>query len=63
VGGRLDSFAVDSGTRYGLSGSLSGRTPVGPFVVSLGYVADDSWQLQFALGRPIPEGSILDEIR
>jgi outer membrane protein assembly factor BamA len=63
MGDRLDSFAADSGTLYGVSGSLSGRTPVGPFILSLGYVADDSWQLQFALGRPIPEGSILDEIR
>lgn len=63
MGNRLDAEFADSGTLYGLSGSLSGRTPVGPFILSLGYVADNSWQLQFALGRPIPEGSILDEIR
>jgi len=25
--------------------------------------SNDSWQIQFGLGRPIPEGSILDEIR
>jgi hypothetical protein len=72
MGGRIDTgqpvpelppLTGDGGALYGIAGSLSGRTPVGPFVLSLGYVTDDSWQVQFALGRPISEGSILDEIR
>lgn len=50
------------GTLYGIAGSLNGRTPVGPFILSLGYVDNDSWELQFTLGRPIPEGSVLDNI-
>ena len=49
-------------TLYGISGSLNGRTPVGPFMLSLGYVTDDHWELQFSLGRPLPEGSALDKI-
>jgi outer membrane protein assembly factor BamA len=61
MGSRIDN--VDDGTLYGIAGSLGGRTPVGPFVLSVGYVDNGSWQVQFALGRPIPEGSILDEIR
>lgn len=72
MGGRVDvgqplpelpPFPADGGALYGLAASLSGRTPVGPFVLSLGYVTEDSWQIQFALGRPITEGSILDDIR
>lgn len=50
------------GTLYGIAGSLNGRTPVDPFILSLGYVDNDSWKLQFTLGRPIPEGSVLDNI-
>ncbi len=61
VGERIDG--VRDGTLYGISGSLGGNTPIGPFLVSLGYVDNDSLQLQFALGRPISEGSILDETR
>jgi NTE family protein len=61
VGSPIDDN--DEGTLVGLAGSLSGRSPVGPFLVSLGWVDNDSWQLQLAIGRPIPEGSILDEIR
>jgi NTE family protein len=53
---------VNTGTLYGIAGSLNGRTPVGPFILSLGYVDNDSWELQFTLGRPIPEGSVLDNI-
>jgi NTE family protein len=60
MGGRIDQ--IDD-TLYGVAGLLSGRTPVGPFLLSLGYVDNDSWQLQFALGRPVGEGSILDETR
>lgn len=58
---RIDD--VYDGTLYGISGALGGTTPIGPFILSLGYVDNNSWQLQFALGRPIPEGSILDETR
>ncbi|MEO8445250.1 MAG: BamA/TamA family outer membrane protein, partial [Gammaproteobacteria bacterium] len=61
MGGRVD--AVRDGALYGVSTSLSGRTPVGPFLLSLGYVDNGSWQLQLAIGRPIAEGSLLDEIR
>ncbi|MCL4721090.1 MAG: hypothetical protein KJ041_03875, partial [Gammaproteobacteria bacterium] len=61
MGNRVDD--VSDGALYGLSGSVSGRTPVGPFLLSLGYVDNGSWQLQLAIGRPIAEGSILDEIR
>jgi NTE family protein len=63
MGGRIDSFAVDDGTLYGIAASLGGRTPIGPFTLSLGIVDNSSWQIQLAIGRPIPEGSILDEIR
>ena len=38
-----------------------GRTPVGPFLLSLGFVDNGSWQLQFTRGRPVAEGSLLDE--
>lgn len=61
MGNRIDS--VQDGALYGISGSLGGRTPLGPFLLSLGYVDNDSWGLQIAIGRPIAEGSILDEIR
>ena len=58
VGGRIDD--VDDGTIFGAAISLSGRTPVGPFLVSLGGTSNGFWELQFAFGRPIREGSILD---
>ncbi len=61
MGDRRDQ--IDEGTLYGISGSLNGRTPIGPFVLSLGYVTNDTWELQFSLGRPLPEGSALDEIQ
>jgi NTE family protein len=59
--GRTDLLG-NPGTLYGIAGSLNGRTPVGPFILSVGYVDNDSWELQFTLGRPIPEGSALDAI-
>jgi len=59
----VSGFPADGGALYGVSTSLAGRTPIGPFILSLGYVTGDSWQVQFALGRPITEGSILDDIR
>jgi hypothetical protein len=61
MGNRIDD--VSDGALYGVSGSLGGRTPVGPFILSLGWVDNGSIQLQFAIGRPIAEGSILDEIQ
>jgi outer membrane protein assembly factor BamA len=54
---------VNRGALRGISTSLSGRTPVGPFLLSLGYVNNNTWALQLAFGRPIAEGSIFDEIR
>jgi len=60
VGSRIDDS--DDGTLYGASTALGGNTPVGPFLLSLGYVDNGSWQLQFAIGRPVDEGSILDEM-
>lgn len=48
---------------YGLSASIGGRTPVGPFLFSLGYVDGGDWQLQFTLGRPVAEGSLFDELQ
>jgi len=56
---RLDG--IDEETIYGLAGSLAGRTPIGPVLLSLGYAEDGLWQLQFSLGRPLSEGSLLDE--
>ncbi len=60
-GGRSE-LLLNEGTLYGIAGSLNGRTLLGPFILSLGYVDNDSWELQFTLGRPIPEGSALDAI-
>ncbi len=57
--GRLDG--IDEETVYGLAGSLAGRTPVGPVLFSVGYTDDGRWELQFSLGRPVSEGSLLDE--
>jgi hypothetical protein len=48
---------------YGLAGTLGGRTPIGAFLVSLGWVNDHSWQIQFMLGRPLSEGSMLDQVQ
>jgi NTE family protein len=48
---------------YGLSGSVGGRTPIGPFLFSLGYVDGGEWQLQFTLGRPVAEGSLFEELQ
>lgn len=53
---------VDAGTLYEISRSISGHTPIGPFQLSLGFVDNCSRLLQFTIGRPVPEGSILDEI-
>jgi hypothetical protein len=58
---RFDTGEDD--TIYGLAGSLSGRTPIGPFLLSLGYVDISGWRLQFSIGRPISEGSMLDDLQ
>jgi outer membrane translocation and assembly module TamA len=63
MGGRLDSLEADNGSLYGISTALAGRTPIGPLILSLGYVTGDSFEVQLAIGRPVPEGSILDQIR
>jgi NTE family protein len=48
---------------YGLSGTVGGRTPLGPFLFSLGYVDGGEWRVQFTLGRPVAEGSLFDEVQ
>jgi NTE family protein len=48
---------------YGLSGTVGGRTPVGPFLFSLGYVDGGEWRAQFTIGRPVAEGSLFDEVQ
>ena len=60
MGGRVDN--ADDDLITGLALTLSGRTPIGPFLVSLGGTDNDSWSLQLAIGRPLREGSILDAI-
>ncbi len=59
MGDRRDD--INDGTLYGVAGSLNARTPVGALRLSLGWVSNDSVQLQFSLGRPIAEGSLVDE--
>ena len=53
---------VDDGTILGVSVALGARTPIGPLLLTLGAADDGSVQLQFALGRPIPEGTLLDRL-
>jgi NTE family protein len=53
---------IDEGTLYGISGAIGGRTPIGPFLLSLGYVDNGSMRLQLSIGLPVAEGSILDEV-
>jgi NTE family protein len=61
MGEPVDS--ADEGAVYGISGNLGANTPLGPIILSLGYVDNGSWALQLAIGRPISEGSILDEVQ
>lgn len=51
------------GTLYGAAVNLGGRTPIGPFALSLGATDQGDWQFQFGLGRPLDEGGIWDELR
>ena len=60
VNGRFDG--IDEGTLLGISASIGGNTPIGTFAVSLGYVNNGSFRLQFSLGRPVNEGSLLDAL-
>jgi NTE family protein len=57
---RIDD--VRDGTVLGLSLTLGARTFAGPFLLSLGVADNDAVKLQFALGRPIAEGSMLDQL-
>jgi NTE family protein len=57
---RLDG--LDPETIYGISGSIGGRTPLGPFLFSLGYIDGGEWEVQFTLGRPVVESSLFEEI-
>jgi len=57
---RLDGLNAD--TLLGITGSLQGRTPLGAFLLSLSWLDDDRLTLQFSLGRPVAEGSLLDDI-
>jgi hypothetical protein len=54
---------IRDGTIYGGALTFGGRTPLGPFLISAGGADDGSFELQFALGMPITEGSIVDDIR
>jgi len=59
--GRVDGLPAE--TLYGLAGTVAGRTPAGPFVFSIGWVNDGSWQFQFSIGRPVAEGALLDDLQ
>lgn len=60
MSGRVDG--VSDGALYGASLTLGGRTPLGPLNIALGATDEGSWELHFALGRPIEEGTILDQV-
>jgi NTE family protein len=53
---------VDDGTLMGIAASLQGRMALGSFLLSLGYVNNSTLRLQFSIGRPLDEGSLLDAI-
>jgi outer membrane protein assembly factor BamA len=57
---RLDG--VDDGIILGASIALGARTPIGPLLLSIGVADNDSYQIHFALGRPIAEGTLLDRL-
>ncbi len=61
MSGRLDE--VSDGAVHGASLTLGGRTPLGPLWFSLGATDQGSWELHFALGRPIEEGTIFDRVQ
>lgn len=49
-------------TLVGASATLGARTPFGPLLFSIGAADNGRVQLHIALGRPIPEGSLLDRL-
>jgi hypothetical protein len=53
---------VDDGTLYGVSVVIGARTAFGPLLLAFGAADNGRTQLQFALGRPIPEGTLLDRL-
>lgn len=57
---RLDG--VNDGIILGASFNIGARTPAGPFLLTVGVADNDSVTVHFALGRPIPEGSLLDRL-
>ena len=57
---RIDE--VRDGTVFGLSVTLGARTLAGPLLFTLGVADNNAVKLQFALGRPIAEGSMLDQL-
>jgi NTE family protein len=61
MGDRIDQ--VRDGTIYGAAMSLAGSTPLGPVLLTLGGTDTGEWEIQFALGRPIDEGTIVDDLR
>ena len=52
--------AINQGVFYGAAAELSGSTPIGNFTLSLGATTHGFWLLQFGLGRPLEESTILD---
>jgi hypothetical protein len=60
VSGQFDG--TEDGTLLGISASIGGNTALGAFTLSLGYVDNGSFRLQFSLGRPVNEGSLLDAL-
>ena len=55
---RID--AINQGVFYGAAAELSGSTPIGNFTLSLGATTHGFWLLQFGLGRPLEESTMLD---
>jgi NTE family protein len=53
---------VSEGVILGASLNIGARTPVGPLLVSVGFADNSNVTVHFALGRPIPEGSLLDRL-
>jgi hypothetical protein len=51
---------VPSGYLYGISAYFGGRTPLGTVTFGLG-AASHSWALWLTLGRPVGQGTILNE--
>ena len=70
VGASLTAGAMDdqfdyprAGVLYSGALLLGGRTPLGPVTLSLAGTSQGDWQLNFNLGRPIQERTIMDPVR